>query len=238
MLHRYLIAEILKLRRSLALLLCVAAPSCVAGLTLVISLNVEGPPILTKYGMGVSGLWSIAMMPLAVTALSVLVAQMEHGPRSWHHLLTLPGARPHLYLAKALVMLALVTSMAALLWVETLFTGWLIATIRSDAKGAVDGLWMANTLMRITAAAILMAMLQLWVALRFKSFVPPLVFGIAGTVVALAAQSAQKGMYFPWLMSAAMMTSPERQQIALMLGGAGGLIVMLAMLAHMSWREA
>jgi lantibiotic transport system permease protein len=237
-LHRYLIVEVLKLRRSLALLLCVAAPTCVALLNLLFALESERTPALMGYAMGISSLWSFAMLPLAITALSVLMAQMEHGPRSWLHLLTLPGARPHLYLAKALTMLVLIAGMSALLWVETLLTSWLIGALRTDVRDAVSPLWLGTTLARMAAASILVAMLQLWVALRFKSFVPPLIFGISGTFAGLVATSAKKGVFFPWLMAFNTLMPSERQSTALMLGSTVGLAAMVAMLAHLSWREA
>ncbi len=239
MLHRYLIAEFLKLRRSLVLLLCLAAPSCVAVLSTLISIRSERAPELDKFAMGTPAIWAFAMLPLAITALSVLLAQMEHGPRTWHHLLTLPGARPRVYLAKALAMLALIAGMSALLWVEMLLSGAVIGAFRSDATGAIDLAALAWLLTRMAAATTLVAMLQLWVALRFRSFVPPLVFGIAGTFAAIVATSAKEGPFFPWLMAVNMLNAdPVPQTTALLLGGLGGLAVLGVMLAHLSWREA
>jgi hypothetical protein len=239
MLHRYIVAEVLKLRRSLVLLLCLAAPSCVAVLTTLITLRVERAPDLHQFAMGTPGIWAFAMLPLAITALSVLLAQMEHGPRTWHHVLTLPGARPNVYLAKGLVMLALIAGMSMLLWVQILLSGAIVGALRSDTTGTIDAAALAWLLAKMAAATTLVAMLQLWVALRFRSFVPPLVFGIAGTFAAIVATSAEEGIYFPWLMAVNVLTlEPGRQETALLLGGVGGLAVLGVMLAHLSWREA
>lgn len=238
MLHRYLIAEVLKLRRSLALLLCLAAPTCVVALNTLISIRAERATDLGLWAIGTPALWAFAMLPLAITALSVLLAQSEHGPRTWFHLLTLPGARPHAYLAKAMVMLALVGGMSLLFWAEALLGAALIDALREDATGTIDAWGLARLLARMAAATTLVAMLQLWVALRFRSFVPPLVFGIAGTFAAIAATSAEEGIYFPWLMAVNMLTTPERQEVALFLGGACGLAMLAGMAIHMSWREA
>ncbi|WP_188055040.1 ABC transporter permease [Sphingosinithalassobacter sp. CS137] len=239
MLHRYLIVEILKLRRSLALLLCLAAPSCVAILNLLIGLDSEAPEIeLARVGASCAAIWSFAMLPLAVTALSVLMAQMEHGPRSWNHLLTLPGARPNAFLAKALVMLVLIAAMSALLWLEALGATWLLGQLKPQATGNAEPAALALTLAKMAVASMLVAMLQLWVALRFRSFVPPLVFGIAGTFVAIGATTARQGVYFPWLLAVNILSLPERQSIALWLGSLGGAAALLAMLVHLSRREA
>jgi ABC-2 type transport system permease protein len=238
MLHNYVVAELLKLRRSLALLLCVAAPTCVVVLVTIIALDREGPVPLSMIGMNASALWAFAMMPLAITALSVLMAQMEHGPRTWDHVLTLPGARPRAYLAKALVMLGMVAAMQMLLFVLILIAAPLIASLR-EVKGTLDSGALGATLAKMFIAAALVCVLQLWVALRFRSFVPPLVVGIAGTFAAIAATSARQGVYFPWLMSVNVLaTDVEKQQLAITLGGVGGLVALAAMLVHMSRREA
>ena len=238
MFRRYLIAELLKLRRSLALMLCLAAPSCVVILNLLMALERDGPVDMPMFGIAAAALWAFAMLPLTVTALSVLLAQMEHGPRTWDHLLTLPGARPRLYLAKALIMMGLVAAMTALLFAATLASALLVGRLHA-VDGGLQASTLAWTMARMVAAAGLVCMLQLWVALRFRSFVPPLVFGIAGTFVAVAATGAQQGLYFPWLMAVNLLaTEPERQQLALMLGGLGGIVALAAMLVHLNLREA
>jgi len=84
-----------------------------------------------------------------------------------------------------------------------------------------------------------MCVIQLWTALRFRSFVPPLVLGIVGTFIAVAAASAREGAYFPWLMPLHILsTDLAMQRMALMIGAAGGIGAMLAMLFDLSRREA
>ena len=240
MLHRYLIAEILKLRHSLALLLCVAAPLCVAALGTVIAFDREAGVPLDRFALSASGIWSFMMLPLAVTALSVLMAQMEHGSKSWNHILTLPRARPDVYLAKALVMLGLVALMSALLFVFTLTGAALLALLHPvGVMGEPDLGRFAGVLARMVVASALVCMLQLWVALRYRSFVVPLIFGIAGTFVAVATLGAGKAAWFPWLLATDVLaTRPAQQQLGLVLGGAGGAVVLALMLVHLSRREA
>jgi ABC-2 type transport system permease protein len=163
---------------------------------------------------------------------------MEHGPRSWDHLLTLPGARPRIYLAKALVMLALVAAMEVLLFLLLVGAAPLVRALHATT-GEMDAGLLGWTLAKMYVASVLVCTLQLWTALRFKSFVPPLVLGIAGTFAAIAATGARKGAYFPWLMSVNVLgREPATQQLAMTLGGLGGLAVLALMLAHLSRREA
>jgi len=234
----YLTAEMMKLKRSLALLLCVSAPIFVMVICVLIGLHSHKPMPLERYGMTGAAFWAFAMLPMTVTALSVLIAQIEHGPRTWDHLLALPGARPWLFLAKAIVMLALVAAMS--LWLFGLLVAGAEFAGRVHAvTGVLDLEVLRATLAKMAAASVIMCVIQLWTALRFRSFVPPLVLGIVGTFIAVAAASAREGAYFPWLMPLHILsTDLAMQRMALMIGAAGGIGAMLAMLFDLSRREA
>ncbi len=234
----YLIVELLKLRRSLVLLLATAAPVFVVVMSVLIAVRNKPPVPAFNFIMTGAAFWAFAMLPLVVTALSVLVSQMEHGPRTWDHWLALHGARPRLFLAKAIVLLIVTAAMAFWLWL-LLMAGWGVIEANRPIVGQFDRAALALLLAKMWAASAMMVVLQLWVALRSRSFVPPLVLGITGTFVAVAAASAKEGAYFPWLMplhilstDAAMATS------ALQLGLAGGVVLLLAMLIDLSRAEA
>jgi ABC-2 type transport system permease protein len=65
-----------------------------------------------------------------------------------------------------------------------------------------------------------------------------LALGIGGTFFAVVATSAKAGVFMPWQMPVNMLTSEQwRADTALTLGGAGGLIALALMVAHLSWRE-
>lgn len=235
---RYLTSEVMKLKRSLALLLCVSAPVFVMVISVLIGLHSHKPMPLDRYATTGAAFWAFAMLPMTVTALSLLMAQIEHGPRTWDHLLALPGAKPWLFLAKALVMLALVAAMSVWLFGLLLLGARLVPAIHA-VTGVVDVQLLRTTLAKMAAASVLMCVIQLWTALRFRSFVPPLVLGIVGTFIAVAAASAREGAYFPWLMPLHILsTDPAMQRMALMIGAAGGAVGLLAMLVDLSRREA
>jgi ABC-2 type transport system permease protein len=83
--------------------------------------------------------------------------------------------------------------------------------------------------------SILLIAIQLWAALRFRSFVPPLVLGISGTFVAVAATSAKEGPYFPWLIPTnALASDPARANLAIQIGLYGGLVLLGLMVVRMS----
>jgi hypothetical protein len=233
-------AEILKLRRSLALLLCAAAPFMVALLAGAMLMNRDDPAPWAMFQVNCAALWSFFMLPMTVTALTVLVAQLEHGPRFWNHLLALPVPRWRLYAAKAAVVILLVAAMMGALWLLVPAAGYAAEALAPGTQltGAPDLAASAQLLATMFAGSLLLIAIQLWAALRFKSFVPPLVLGIGGTFASVVAAGARQGAYFPWMIPTnALAADPSLAGRAIAVGCAGGLVLLLVMLAAMSSRE-
>lgn len=232
--------EFRKLNRSLALLLAFAAPALIAVFTFFLMLRDEAPKPYDSWLLSGAGIWAFFMLPMSVTALTALVANMEHGPKSWDHLRALPLPRWRLYAAKAVCVIAVVALMSAL----TLLLTWAAVEAASAVRPAVrpetvpDIAKHAWILVKMLGASMLLIALQLWTSLRFSSFVPGLALGIGGTFFAVVATSAQAGVFMPWQMPVNMLTTDAwRADTALMLGGAGGLVALALMTAHLSWRE-
>ncbi|HYJ52287.1 MAG TPA: ABC transporter permease [Allosphingosinicella sp.] len=233
-------AEILKLRRSLALLLCAAAPFMVALLAGAMLMNRDDPAPWAMFQVNCAALWSFFMLPMTVTALTVLVAQLEHGPRFWNHLLALPVPRWRLYAAKAAVVILLVAAMMTALWLLVPAAGYAAEALAPGTQltGAPDLAASARLLATMFAGSVLLIAIQLWAALHFKSFVPPLVLGIGGTFASVVAAGARQGAYFPWMIPTnALAADPALASRAIAVGCAGGLVLLLVMLAAMSRRE-
>ena len=106
-LSRALSAEMLKLRGTLALWMCLVAPATVAVLYMLQMTFMDWdkrPPMTgqeawTMYAQAVLALWSILMLPLFLTLEAALLAGLEHGNQQWLHLLALPLPRGAHYLA-------------------------------------------------------------------------------------------------------------------------------------------
>ena len=231
--------ECAKLKRSLALLLCAAAPTMVALLATIILLDRRDPVHWSTFATSTAAIWAFFMLPMTVTALTVLVAQLEHVARSWNHLLALPIGRWRHHAAKAIVVILLVAAMNLALWLMLPLVGLLVDSVKpGQLLGAYDWRAAGWLLARMAASAMLLVGLQLWVALRFRSFVPPLVLGIGGTFVAVVATGSKQGLWFPWLMPTNMLAGdPARAQLALAIGLAGGTLVLLAMVADLARKE-
>lgn len=74
--------EVRKLNRSLALLLALAAPTLIAIFVFFNMLRGDEPQPWEMYLQSSTAIWAFFMLPMSVTALTALVAQMEHGPRA------------------------------------------------------------------------------------------------------------------------------------------------------------
>jgi ABC-2 type transport system permease protein len=235
-----LAVEAYKLRRSLALLLAAVAPLLIA-IFLFFNLTRLKQPMPWEAALQTSAaIWAFFMLPMSVTALAALIAHTEHGPRAWDHLRALPLPRWHLYAAKALCVLGVVAAMSVLLaLLSTLavaLAGWWKPAIA--ASGTPDFVAHALVLARIFAAAWLLVAVQLWIALRYASFVPALATGIGGTFFAVVATSAKAGMFLPWQIPVNQLAAePARADLTLAFGCIGGGLVFGLMLWRLGRRE-
>ena len=235
-----LAVEAHKLRRSLALLLAAIAPLLIAAFIFFNLLRLKQAMPWAMALQSSTAIWAFFMLPMSVTALTALVAHAEHGPRSWDHLRALPLPRGHLYAAKAVCVLGVVAAMSLWLAILTLLAVDLVGTIKPAvaATGPLDTLAYLQMLGRVFLSAWLLVAVQLWIALRYASFVPALAVGIGGTFFAVVATSAKIGVVLPWQIPVNQLASdPARAQLALALGAIGGCIAFAAMLRHLGQRE-
>lgn len=232
--------EIIKLKRTLVLMVCLAAPLCAGAFPVMVMLNHPGDkPWVQMLGEG-AAVWAYFLLPMAVTAVTVLVAQIEHGPRMWNHLLALPVHRGRLFAAKIVVTLGLVLLMSLVLYVVLYAAVIAGVCLIPGASVSGDPQWGETfaSLLILNGAGLTMIVIQLWVALRFRSFAVPLVLGIVGTFFALAIQAAKTAIFLPWLAPAYTftLTRPDSLRVVIF-GYACGLVLIPLMLWHLSRHE-
>lgn len=232
--------EARKLNRSLAALLAIAAPTLIAVFIFFNMLRGSAPHPWTMYTQAATGAWAFFMLPMSVTALTALVAQMEHGPKAWDHLRALPVARWRLYAAKAVWVIVIVAGMSLLNLAFSLGAVTAAAAIKPvlAPTGPLDLVGQVGLTGRVVLAGTLLVAIQLWTALRFSSFVPALALGIGGTFFSVVATAAKQGVFFPWQMPINMLaTEAWRVNTALALGGGLGAMALLLAIAHLARRE-
>ncbi|WGM30888.1 ABC transporter permease [Brevundimonas sp. NIBR11] len=232
--------ELRKLNRSLAAVLAIAASSLIAIFGFFMVLRGTRAQSWDMWMVSAIGIWAYFMLPMSVTALTALVAHMEHGPKSWDHLRSLPLPRWRLYAAKAAMVLLVVAIMSLLTLLLTWGAVVLATTLKPELTptGPFELARYATTMGKVFLSALLMIAIQLWIALRFASFVPALVVGIGGTFFSVVATSAKQGVFFPWQMPVNMLaTEAWRVNTALGLGCGLGLVVLALATVHLSRRE-
>ena len=235
-----LITEGVKLRRSLVAMLVLAAPLCVTAFAAMALVTRTGVVRWERFLDEGLAMWSFFMLPMSVTALCILLAQLEHGPRMWNHLLVLPIRRAQLFLAKFVVAWLLLLSMQAIVYLGLYAVGFAIDAAQGGGKlvGDVQMDDMAVGLAAMAVGALPMLVVQLWVAIRWRSFVAPLVVGILGTFFALVLTASGTDVYIPWLLQIYATMWPKPQGvIGLWAGLIGGGVALAAMLASLGRRE-
>lgn len=232
--------ELRKLDGSLALLLAILAPALPGLLAALSLISAHRAPqwesILTGF---VLPIWSLFLFPMVVAAFTTLIGQIEYRAKGWDHLLALPIARWHVFLAKAIVVLAA----SAMMTLLVLLFAWVGASI----GGAIGGKaplgtlpWakLTQTVLLLLTGTTMLVVIQLWVALRFASFVMPLVVGIGGTLVAtaVAMTRTEQASWFPWVLPQKILSTPNPGHFAL-LGGVGGLALLVIMIVDLSHHD-
>ena len=236
---RALSAETLKLRSTLALWMCLIAPSTVVVLyVLQLTFTDYGkrpslPPAEAwlMFAQGVLALWTLLMLPLFVTLESALVAGLEHGNQQWKHLMALPVPRSVHYLAKLIAVIAMVALAMTLLCVLIALGGWALGHLqpRFGIGGPPPWAFLLPRVAMIFATALLMIALQTWVSIRWHSFTVAVATGMTATVMGyLIGQSARFSHYYPWTMPIQALSREGHHIDFVLIAGIGGGIVVTA----------
>lgn len=233
-------AEALKLKRSLIVLLILAIPAMVFLLGVAAIVTNNSTDQWSNMAMSGAAIWSFFLLPMTATALTALIAQLEHGSRAWSYTLALPYPKWAVFTAKAVIIIFVMGLISALVGVATLlsgiFAGWIAP--ETAMQGDLPVALLGGMLFKMWLTSLLVVAIQFAVAMRFESFAVPVVVGILGTFVAVVATSAQAGLYFPWLMATNILNSdPARAQLALLMGSVGGILLFGLTIAWLSRRD-
>lgn len=236
-LFRALSAESLKLRGTLALWMCLIAPATVVALYVLQMTFMDfgkRPPMSSAeawfaFTQSVVALWTLLMLPLFVTLESALLAGLEHGNQQWKHLLALSTPRSVHYLAKLLALLGMVALAMMVLCLLMAVGGQALEVLRPafGIDGPMPWAGVLPKVAKVFAVSMLMIALQLWVAIRWRSFTVAVATGMTATVMGyLIGQSDRFAHYYPWTLSTQVLASePKHLGFALLAGTLGGLVV-------------
>ena len=144
-------AERIKLTHTLALWMVLLTPLAIA-ILLVLEMITVGdrratagiptPDPATAWlmiGKSIFGLWCLLMLPLFITLEAALLAALEHANQQWKHLLALPIPPAAHYLAKLLVLIAMVVAAQLILLALTPLAGWVLMLVDPGSGIVWDG---------------------------------------------------------------------------------------------------
>ncbi len=240
-------AEQLKLRGTVAVWLSVLTPLTIVMLGTMMAWSMplmltsdahEGP--WQAFINSVLAIWAGMMLPLFVTLEAALLAGLEHSNNQWKHLLALPLPRSAHYVAKLTALLAL-TSLATLVLCLLISLGGLLITLTPGSPLAGPPAWeylFVHALATIVAGLPMIAV-QMFIAIRWRSFSVTMMSGITGTLVAmLTPKGGSFSEYFPWALPAtAVLGDPAQRSFVLIEGITAFLVVAILGIWDFSRRE-
>ncbi|MEO6364940.1 MAG: ABC transporter permease [Luteimonas sp.] len=246
---RAMSAELLKLKGTLALWMCLIAPLTVTALhvlqLLVIDLGKRVVPAAHDawqfFAVGQLTMWAFLMLPLFITLQAALLAGLEHGNRQWKYLLALPVPRHAHYLSKLFALTSMLLLATILLAVLIPAGGLLLSILKPQTgiAGSIPWRFIIENLAAISVAALLITALHTWIAIRWRSFTVSVAVGMVATVAGfLLAQSERFGHWYPWSMPVQVIAGDGQWSgFVVQAGMIGGVAVTLLALWDFQRRE-
>lgn len=189
-LKRALIAEYIKIRKTLGMWSAVIAPVFIVVINFLIFYNrpqlfddPETNPwlVFTTFSMNS---WSILLLPLFITLLTFYVNYTEHRAGGWKYIYTLPLPKLSVYSAKFLISLLILTVAMILYYVLNIVAIESLSLIYPNVP--FDSFSESVNLVKIFGAVLIGALailsIQFFVSLLVHNFVFPLGFGVFVTI--------------------------------------------------------
>lgn len=147
--------------------------------------------------------------PLLAGVFAALLCRVEHAGGGWKQTFSLPVQRSRVYLAKYLLLAALLAATSVVFALGFVGLGLL--------RGFTDAIPWAVIARSVAAgwvAVLPLAAMQLWVSSRWRSFGAALALNVCFTLPAIfAAQSSEFGPWYPWAQPLLAML-PDRAEIS------------------------
>ena len=244
MLERALYAEVLKLKRTMALKMVVFAPLAVVCLTLFMAASTPFSTLhqaskhddwnaLARVNLQ---FWGLLMMPLYITLQTALIAGLDHSENQWKAILARPTPRWTVYVAKLLVTGVLTAAAGLMLLGGILLAGTVLRTLTSEVRFGFAPPVQSILLQiaEMTGLAVLPLAVQHWVSLRWRAFSVATGFGIVATITSFAMLLAagQYGSwpeYYPWALPMLVLAKqPHHISVIMWSSAIAGIMITLA----------
>jgi lantibiotic transport system permease protein len=228
----YLFSELMKIRRTPVWWIAFSAPAAVAVVALLMAWKQGEPSGLLSNALG---LWVVLVMPMSVAAITAFIAQIEHLPHAFEHLYSLPIRRNRLFFAKALLAIGVMALMCVATVALTAAAGFALSSQHVALKGLDEALVASAATF---SSALMLCVTQLWVALRVRSFLIPIMTGVIGSFVAGASLGTPYSALTPWGAPMAVLAADgAHAALGLAVGSIGGVMALIVMLIDLSRSE-
>ncbi|MGB0496369.1 MAG: ABC transporter permease [Kangiellaceae bacterium] len=209
---RLMQVELIKTKRSLALLMMFLSPLMVLLVNLLLLLNNEGKMIEEKgwslYWMQNYAMWGYFMMPLYLALITTLLNGVEHRSNGWRFMMSLPIKQKDLFLVK--LILAWIYLIGASL---VLFTAIFISIILLESFGVngkdIISFDVSQKLIFSCVSCVAIMTVQHIISWRWKSIVAPLGVGVVATMSIMQFSSSEYWRFNPWTYTLMTTNSPN-----------------------------
>ena len=243
MFRKIIAVELLKIRRSLALLMMFAIPLVV--LLLNFSMLVKRHEIAqidantwSMYWNGVTGVWSYFMMPLYAALITGLLNGQEHRNQTWRLMLTLPVSQLQLFIVKGILAWLFVVGSTLALMAATVLTVAGLGLAGASLEGAFQ-VELLTTIGKVALTCLPILVIQHAISWRFQNLVLPLAVGVIGTMGVQQIGNSTYWVWYPWSYPAMAMlgSHAEKQQHAMMLAALVGVALLAVSAVLLGRRE-
>lgn len=228
------IAEILKLRRSLPLVLAIIAPVAVIAVQWPVFLGMSNPKAYRGFWSlwlnQVLTFWALIILPCLIALTSASITSVEHQNKNWKYLFVVPQARWKIYFAKILVCAGLIAISTCGLAFLTLLTGVALGSFRPAFEMPISAIpWRTafSTAGMMYLASWFQISVIMWISLRFASFAAPVATGVVGMATGIVlVRSEVSAQWFPWLWPMDVAAYQQKHLLwAVVFGMIGGLLI-------------
>jgi len=234
MLIKLLHIELIKTKRSLALLMMFLSPLMVLLINLLQLLHNEGR-LVSEQGWSIfwltnSALWGYFMMPLYIALITALLNGNEHRSNGWRFMMTLPIKQTDLFLAKLILAWVYLVGASLVLFLSTLITILCLEAFGISGSNILS-FDVIESLMYSIVGCLAILTIHHMVSWRWKNIVVSLGIGIVATMSITQLSHTKYWHLDPWtyILLAANGSDPKVQLLAI--GCSLGVTLVLIMIS-------
>ena len=243
MFRKLVAVELLKIRRSLALLMMLAIPLVVLLLNFAMLVKRNEIGQIDErtwffYWNGNTGMWSYFMLPLYMALITGLLSGQEHKNQTWRLMLTLPVSQLQLFVVKGILAWLFVVASTLILMAGTALSVGALVLAGASMDGAFP-VELFTMLGKVALTCLPVLVIQHAISWRFQNLVLPLAVSVVATMGVQPIGSSTYWVWYPWSYPVMAMLGSDvaKQQHAMLLAAVVGVALMAISAVLLGRRE-